>query len=143
MMLKKMANLEVLEIVATLDFAHRHMNQATFNDGRRIAKNPEAESFLMELHQARQPTARLQILSLRHLNRSRGTPASISLRLLLSVPNLCFILERSEESRPFFHDSGSATPPPHTRLFPFPSMSLEYQITLARLRERERRPRLG
>src|SRR4029077_11436379 len=35
-MFKKMANLEVLEIVATLDFAHRHMNQATFNDGRRI-----------------------------------------------------------------------------------------------------------
>jgi hypothetical protein len=56
MMLKKMANLEVLEIVATLDFAHRHMNQATFNDGRRTAKNPEAESFFMELHPARQPT---------------------------------------------------------------------------------------
>jgi hypothetical protein len=34
-------------------------------------------------------------------------------------------------------------PSPHNRLFPFPSMSLEYQITLARLRERERRPRLG
>src|SRR6266481_4606479 len=45
MMLEKMGNLEVLEIVATLDFAHRHMNQATFPDGRRIAKNPEAESF--------------------------------------------------------------------------------------------------
>jgi hypothetical protein len=42
--------------VATLDFAHRHMNQATFNDGRRTAKNPEAESFFMELHPARQPT---------------------------------------------------------------------------------------
>jgi len=56
MMFEKMANLEVLEIVATLDFAHRHMNQATFNDGRRIAKNPEAETFFMELHQARQPT---------------------------------------------------------------------------------------
>src|SRR3981081_615670 len=44
MMLEKMANLEVLEIVATLDFAHRHMNQATYNDGRRIAKNPETET---------------------------------------------------------------------------------------------------
>src|SRR6266481_6198841 len=60
MMLEKMANLEVFEIVATLDFAHRHMNQATFTDGRRIAKNPEAESFLTELHQARQPTIGLR-----------------------------------------------------------------------------------
>jgi Fe2+ transport system protein B len=34
------------------------MNQATFNDGRRTAKNPEAESFLMELPHARQPTLR-------------------------------------------------------------------------------------
>jgi len=32
------------------------MNQATFNDGRRIAKNPEVESFFTELHHARQPT---------------------------------------------------------------------------------------
>jgi hypothetical protein len=28
MMLEKMADLEVLEVVATLDFAHRHMGQA-------------------------------------------------------------------------------------------------------------------
>jgi len=32
------------------------MNQATFNDGRRIAKNPEAETLFMEFPNARQPT---------------------------------------------------------------------------------------
>ena len=57
MMLEKMANFEVLEIVATLDFAHRHMNQATFNDGRRIAKTLKPKRFFTELHHARQPTA--------------------------------------------------------------------------------------
>jgi hypothetical protein len=54
--------------VATLDFAHRHMNQATFNDGRRTAKNPEAESFFMELDHARQPTT-LALLSDRPFSR--------------------------------------------------------------------------
>src|SRR6202030_1157807 len=43
MMLEKMADLEVLEVVATLDFAHRHMIQAAFPCDRRIAKIPEAE----------------------------------------------------------------------------------------------------
>ena len=44
-MLEKMADLEVLEVVATLDFAHRHMSQAALLpvivDWR---KGPEAES---------------------------------------------------------------------------------------------------
>ena len=57
-MLEKMADLEVLEVVATLDFAHRNMSQAALLpvivDWRKILKpNP----FFMELTAARQPIA--------------------------------------------------------------------------------------
>src|SRR5271163_5303020 len=43
MMLEKIADLEVLEVVATLDFAHRHMVRLPSSCDRRIAENPEAE----------------------------------------------------------------------------------------------------
>jgi hypothetical protein len=39
-----MADLEVLEVVATLDFAHRHMVRLPSSCIRRILKSPEAES---------------------------------------------------------------------------------------------------
>ena len=42
-MLEKMADLEVLEVVATLDFAHRHNGSGCLLPVRRLAKNPEAE----------------------------------------------------------------------------------------------------
>jgi hypothetical protein len=45
MMLEKMADLEVLEVVATLDFAHRHIGQAALVPVIvEIVKSPEAES---------------------------------------------------------------------------------------------------
>src|SRR5260370_27108060 len=44
MMLKKMADLEVLEVVPTLDFAHRHNGSGCLAScDRRVAKSPEAE----------------------------------------------------------------------------------------------------
>jgi hypothetical protein len=59
MMLEKMADLEVFEVVATLDFAHRHMGQAASSCGRRINENEKVlkpNPFFMELEVARQPS---------------------------------------------------------------------------------------
>ncbi|WP_425160308.1 hypothetical protein [Candidatus Binatus sp.] len=66
-----MADLEVLEVVATLDFAHRHMSQAALLpvivDWRKVLKpNP----FFMELTAARQPSDGSDIT---WPNRKKGT----------------------------------------------------------------------
>jgi hypothetical protein len=56
MMLEKMAWFEVLEVVATLDIAHRHVNPAAFRvvvGSRKILK---PRPFFMEFPLARQPT---------------------------------------------------------------------------------------
>ena len=59
-MLEKMADLEILEVVATLDFAHRHNGSGCLascsRKNQRKRKVLKPNPFFMELEVARQPS---------------------------------------------------------------------------------------